>query len=242
MARPRTNDPSNLPDAPKPTSDPEKLDELLSELQNRLRYLTDSYAASLQLFETGDSFNESLERLRRGLKRTRILNRRGKRLHPEIELLLSHHARRMADQEGVEVNESHIRAAGEHVVSTIKARRGRPEKPMLEFHVTGLMAVVQEFSGKPVLSQRYKDSVYGPGFQEGVNQIIPNIVQKWDAEVTTTQLVNMVQNIRKNYAGKPLRFQELFPLYGATSIDGELVAPAGISIETQNLNIPIYCP
>lgn len=131
--------------------------------------------------------------------------------------------------EDVEVNESHVRAAGEQVVTTIKPSRGRPGNPLLELHVEGLVAIVQEFSGKPVLSQRYKDSVYAPEFPDGISQIIPKIVQKWDKDITTTQLVNMVCNIRKKYAGKPLRFVELFPGYGGR-------------IEKLNPNIPIYCP
>lgn len=242
MARPRTNDPSNLSCTPNPTSDPKRQEELISEFKNRLQFLTQSYAASQKVVEGGDTFNESLERLRRSLTRTRILKRRGKRLHREIEMLVSLHARRMAEAEGVDVNISHIRAGGQHVVRMINSLRGRPENPMLEFHVTGLVALIQEFSGLPVLSQREKDSVYEPHFPEGISQIVPIIVQKWDQSITTTQLVNLVRKIRKKYAGKPLRFHELFPLYGASMNNTEIVPPPGISVEIQNLNIPIYCP
>lgn len=59
MPRPRTNDPSNLPDVPNPTTDPKKLDKLIVELNNRLQYLTESYAVSQQIYDGQDSFNES---------------------------------------------------------------------------------------------------------------------------------------------------------------------------------------
>ena len=242
MPRPRTNDPSNLPDIPNPTTDPKRQDELIKELQNRLKFLTESYALAQHIYDDQDSFNESLERLRRGLERKRVIKRKGKRLHPEIELLLSYHARYLAKLDNVKLNKSHIRAAAEYVTKTIKPRRGRPHNHMLEHHVEGLVAIVQEFSGKPVLSQRYKDSVYAPEFPEGISKIIPLIVQKWDTKITTTQLVNMVQKIRRKYAGKPMRFLDIFPGYSIYPKDGVLIPPPNLAIETLELNIPIYCP
>lgn len=242
MLRTRTNDPSNLPASPNPTTDPDRLDELTEEFKKRLKYLTENYAACREFIATGDTFNESLERLRRALKRKRILKSKGTRIHPEIEFLLSHQAQRLAETEGLVVNESHIRAAGEYVVATIKSRRGRPRNSILEHHVATLIALVQEFSGKPVLSQKNTNSVYAPSFPEGISQIIPNIVQLWDKEITTTQLVNMVRKIRKQYAGKPLRFYDLFPTYGVTLENDGLKPQTGTSIEIINVNIRIYCP
>ena len=92
MARPRTNDPSNLPEQPNPTSDPVKMNELIGEYLNRLKYVTESYAVSQKLFKDDETLNNSLECLRRGLKRTQILKRRGERLHPEIESVVSYYS------------------------------------------------------------------------------------------------------------------------------------------------------
>jgi len=242
MPRPRTNDPSNLPDESNPTHDPEQVAELMGEFKNRLQYLTQSYHVFKHVLSDRESLNESLERLRRALKRKRILKSKGTRLHPEIELLLSHHARQFAEAEGVAVNEDHIRAAGERVIETIKPRRGRPDNNILDYHVAGLVALIHEFSGKPVLGHRYKASVYEPGFPEGISQIIPIIMKKWDESITTTQLVNVVRKIRKKYAEKPLRFCDLFPTYGITLENHGFKPQKGISIEMKNLNIPIYCP
>ena len=242
MSRPRTNNPSNLPTAPNVTYDPVRQNELLDEFTNKLEYLTQSYALSV-LFCTGEKgFNHSLIRLKRALARKRILKDIGKRLHPELELLLSVFARRYASAEGMNVSEVHIRIAGQIIIETIKPSQGRPDNPVLEFHVKGLMALVLEYSGLAVISQRDKNSVYNPQFPDGISQIIPIIVKTWDESITTTQLTNLVKKIRKEYAGKPMHFHEIILGYGITMENEKIVTPSGHTIEEIKPNIAVYCP
>lgn len=242
MSRPRTNDPSNLPKQPNLVSDPVRERELVAEFQRRLRHLQTCYKLSRKIGLDQKTYNDSIERLRRAIVRKRAIKRRGKRLHPEVELLLSHHAKRLAAEEGVEVLQKHVNQAAVIVVDTFDKRRGRPDDPVLKHFVTGLVAIIQEATGRPVIASRTRDSVYDPHFAKGASSLIPLFFNDLGAGVTETQLVNIVRSIRSEYAGKPLRFLDLFPLYGAKDGPEGLELRGGMRFEAFEPNIPIYCP
>lgn len=241
MPRPRTNDPSNLPIVPNPTKDPQRQKELVSEFRRRLAHLMHSYEIAKQAIGSGASFNKDLARLKKGLARKR--KRRGKqsRLHPEIEMVISHHARKLARDEGVKVNGDHFGAAAMIASRLLKPRGGRPDDAILEYHVTGLVALIQQYSGMPVLARRYRNSVYDPHFAAGVSQVVPMQFENRTEGVTQGRLVRIVEQIRSEYAGKPLRFLDLFPGYGVKPDGNGLQPKPGLKLVHFEPNIPIYC-
>ena len=102
MGRPPVNDPSNLPDNPKYSSDPAVTNRLVSEFRNRMAYLTQSYHLSKALIPTTVEFNEDLKRLERGLSRKRLASDRGTRLNAALETAITCEAMSLAVQEGSE--------------------------------------------------------------------------------------------------------------------------------------------
>lgn len=242
MSRPRTNDPSNLTGSSVPATDPIRLKELLTEFQKRHRFLTYSFLEAKKYIPTQKIYKRDVERLRRGLARTRILKDKGTRLHPYLELQISHHAYRLAEKAGEAVGSSHIRAAGKIALEQIGPTRGRPNDQILKLHVAGMVANIQTFADKPVIARRHRNSVYDPHFANGISQIIPKTVESWDPDVTTNQLVNIVRDIRKSYAGKPLHFEDPFPHYNFVTNRDE-----GDGVRTDLMkafvpSFPIYCP
>ena len=138
MPRPRINDHINLPSAPNPTTDPMREKQMVDEFQRRLRYLMQHYRMSRQLLGDGLAFTSDLERLKGAVARKRPGRGKQSRLHPEIEMVITQHARRMAKEEEVEINGRHARKAAGLASELLKPRGGRPDDTILEHHVTGL--------------------------------------------------------------------------------------------------------
>ncbi|WP_161595917.1 hypothetical protein [Flavisphingopyxis soli] len=217
--------------------------EIVAEFIARLDYLKKSYQFSRKIPSDNVAFNNSLVRLRRGMRRKRKASSPGERLHYEIEMVISHHARLFAKQDGCELDGRHIRKGSERALELLNPRRGRPDDQYLELHVQGLVALIQEFAGVRVLARRDRNSVYEPHFAQGVSSIIALVFEDPSEGVTNTKLVGIVRKTRLNYANRPLRFLDLFPGYGATTTkDGELDLRPGLRLEHFEPNIPIYCP
>ncbi|MEO1169455.1 MAG: hypothetical protein AAFW97_12175 [Pseudomonadota bacterium] len=215
--------------------------ELIAEFQSRLAYLARHYAMARKILGNDVAFNKGLARLKRRLAATRKISRKQTRLHPEIEIVISHHARRLARDEGVEVDGKHVRAAARIASKLLKPRGGRPDDGILKHHVTGLVALIQEFSGKPVLARRNRNSVYDPHFADGMSRIVPMEFENAVAGITEAALVRIVEGIRREYAGKPLRFLDLFPGYGANpGNDGFQLRPA-LRLEVFEPSIAVFC-
>ena len=241
MPRPRTNDPSNLPTVPNPTKDPRRKEELVAEFRHRLAYVMHGYEFAKQAIASDMFYNKDLARLKRSLARKHKRRGKGSRLHPEIEMVISNLARQLAKDEGVKVNGDHVAEAATIASRLLKPRRGRPDDAVLEHHVTGLVALIQQYSGMPVLARRYRNSVYDPHFAAGVSRIVPMQFENRAAGVTQRRLVRIVEQIRSEYAGKPLRFLDLFPGYGVKpDADGMQPMP-GQRVVHFEPNIPIYC-
>ena len=241
----RRNDPSNLSAKPNPTADPEREAELVNEFKKRLGYLEESYRASRRFEPEDETFNQSLRRLRRSLASRRTSRRPRKRLHPEIEMEISLQAQRLAEGEGPKVEPRHVGEAVKLAVERLTPRRGRPDDIMLEFHVKGLVALIQEFSGLAVLPSRYSGpDLYEPRFAGTISSIVPLIFRGIDESISETRLVNIVRKLRREHAGKELRFLDLFPLYGATvTSDGTIEVSGGrLKVLAAQLNYAIYCP
>lgn len=243
MARPRTNDPSNLPERPTFAKTPEREAELIDEMKRRIAYIGQNYRIMGRYFDSGNAYNESLNRLKRAVRRKRRAKPFQHRCHPDIELAINHRARRYARRRGSKVSQKDVNAAARWAASHLRARRGRPSNRNLRFHLTGVIAVIQEFSGQPVLAETEPGGVYDPQFAEGISRCVPIIFDRIDPDVTLTTLVDHAIEIRKAWAGRQLRFFDLFPLYGAEpGPDGIPQLRSGYRLEHFEPNIPIYSP
>ena len=218
--------------------------ELLAEFLKRLSYVQASYRFALRLSK--HSFNESLARLQRTVRDGPTLAGRGELLHPYLQLAINLHARRLATERtrrpDAEIIKEDVANAAVHVASTVKANRGRPSSQVLDHHVAGLMALIQETCGLTLKAIRETSADgYGPRLP-GVSQILLFTLREVDPSITETQLVNKVQQLRRNYADKPMRFRDFFPFYGATiDAEGQPVCAPPLSLESFARYHPIYC-
>jgi len=242
MGRPAVNDPSNLSETPAYNGNPVILAKNVAEFRSRLNFLSQSYLQSKTFYQDALSLNRDVERLRRGFSRKRLASHPGTRIHPILEIAISGEMLRLVSQTGNDDLKTHLRPAVESVLHTFRDRRGRPVGELLQLHVSGLVATVQTFSGKPVRARRTRNSVYDPHFAEGISQTIPLVVKDWDSTVTETQLVNIVRDIRRAHAGKPHHFEDLFPQYLLTKQSQNEVASLQIEVSGLIPRIPIYCP
>lgn len=72
MSRPRTLDPSNLPDNPNPTKDPKRVHEVVDDFQNRLEFLRQSFLMGRRSGACDRvAVNQDIEKLKRALSRKR---------------------------------------------------------------------------------------------------------------------------------------------------------------------------
>lgn len=241
MGRPRTLDPANLPPSPNPTADPKRERELVDEFQKRLRYLAANYSMCKRGSERRQNFNDSIESIKRSLKRKRHSSLKLKRVHPAIELEITRRARRIAAAEDRDVNQADVNSAATELMASLPKLRGAPKNEFLRYHVAGVMALVQQFVGLPVLAHREKPGEYAPHFADGISQVVPQIFKLIDPDVRLTTLVECAISIRSEYAGKKLDFLDLFPTY-ALHVDeeGELKAGPGFEIQSFEKNIPLY--
>lgn len=187
---------------------------LVREFQSRLQYLSMGYEVWSRSFGLGLDFNESLDRLKERLDRGVSKENLTKDLHLEIASAIGMQAKIIAEAGSEELADRHWLEAAEHVSSSLTKRQGRPVNPVLELHLAGLMALVEEFSGLRVFARRDRNSEYDPHFPKGISKIIPEVAKRWDSEITDTQLVNLVKKIRKQPSTMGNSFGSLFPGYG----------------------------
>jgi len=92
-----------------------------------------------------------------------------------------------------------------------------------------------------VIARRYRNSIYDPHFAEGVSRIVPMHFRDDAAGITEARLVRLAERIRKRYAGRALRFLDLFPGYGAVAGESGTELRSGLRLETFTPNLPIFC-
>lgn len=221
---------------------PIRVAEVSAEFHRRLNYLLVSFSYSLASI----SFNASLARLKQTVRRGPTLQGPGERLHPALELLVNvyalEHAIGRMGQDDPPIIQQDIEDAAKRVAATVPAERGRPRAAAVEHYVGGLMALIQETTGRPVLSSREMGSgEYKPHLALGVSQSLLHL-RKVDPSITETQLANKVLELRKAYAGRAMRFRDFFPLYGASvSTDGGPVCVPPVELKYFRRCHPIYC-
>lgn len=245
MARPRINDPIGTSDNPHYTSDPSRLAELMAEFLPRLEHIRNNYILCTRYLESKVEFNASLTRLQSACAKPKVEGATEERLHPELELVISHFARKFAAEragKNAEPVQADVERAARRAVKLLSTRKGAPGREILRHHVEALVALVQEFSGKPVLALRQRNGVYDPHFADGISQLVPTIFQSIDSKILEGTLARMVLDARKQNAGRPLRFTAYFPLYGAQVRDDGAIMVGGMEVGRFEDAFPIYCP
>lgn len=216
--------------------------ERLEEFTRRFGYCLCSFRFGHQTV----AFNRSLDRLRRTIKLGRQSPGRGERVHPFLEIVISRRARNLAtDRTGrpdAELTQADVEEAAAWAARSMSPIRGRPRAQLLDHHVAGLMALIEEYSGKAVIARRNDSSGnYDPRLI-GTARILLHL-KEVDRAITETQLVHKVCQVRRKHAGKRLRFSDFYPLYGArVGVNGEPVPAAPVRLEHFEQSVPIYCP
>lgn len=245
MGRSRPNDPIGLTDEPACVSDPRRLAEAIPEFRRRLAYIDGHYRLGKHFFESVPEFNDAARALNALAAGACAASGYRRRLPPTIEIAVSVNARRFAQertgQPDAPVERQDIRRAAEHVGRRLHPIGHRPRADNLIHHVRGLMALIQDFSGRPVVPRRYRNSVYDPHFMPGVSQIVSTIFAELEPSATIGRLVKIAEDARKDWAGRRPTFGEYFPGYGLRrGPDGSLVSASGTIIARFEPNIPTY--
>lgn len=247
MSRRRTNDPLGISETPNIVTDPIRVAELLKECTAKLLHIHRQFRAAKRWLGDDATFNLSLERLRRATVRRTKSHRSQSRLHPEIELIISHFARKEAAKrtgatQAVVIQED-TNIAARRAAKRLNPRSGRPAARNLRWHVEAAMALMQEMTGRPVMASRSKNSLYAANLGKTAQGLLV-FARGLEPSVTEIQLVNIIKTARRKYAGKSFLFADFCPSYGVTfeSMMGGGPLANGARLETFEANIPIYCP
>lgn len=249
MPRPRRNDPAGFSDCTNMVTDPTREAELVAELSRKVTYLNMAYQLESSLGLERTSYNNSLAKLRKALAQEGGSRGNRERLHPWLELAISRQARTLAKLAGdmplMAEHGPYVQQAVRDTASRAKLFRGRPGHLMVRRYVLGFMAAAQEATGKPLIAVRDdKDGIYQPQVPGVMGQALRMFVDSLTPGITDSELSYWIRDARKRYAGKPMRFQDMFPGYGMTSdaMTGAPVLQPPYQIERSGIIAPIYCP
>lgn len=248
MARPRTNDPLDVSDDPNVITDPTRIAELVEEMQSRLAYVVQSYHTlkASGIVDIG-SLNSSRARLRAAAADNEGITNQADRLHPLLELSIAEKAREMTSTTGeagrTKLTTEAIDAAARAVAASARTKRGARSNLLLRHHVEGLMAIFQMFSGTPIGVRKERNGVYDPHGSTRAAELLIEIAQGLEPGTPKVKITNMITDARRKYAGKAMRFIDLFPGYGAEldPVTG-VITRAGREIARVEWAPPIYCP
>lgn len=246
MPRPRSKDPLGVSDHPIAISDPAREAELVAEFEQKLEHIKWSYIRSKGPFaDFLKKYNDDLARLQKQLKTGDPGTPRGIRIHPLLEKAINDRALEFARQRTgdaqPELECEDVELAAHDVAGSAKAIRGRPKELHLVRHVRGLMALFQQYFGRPVVGSKTHNSVYGPRVSGAAAHIL-EMLNAWGARLTPTRLYNIIDSARTEYAGKRMDFEEFFPLYGVGEPplrSGQRLAD-GATVESFTISRPIY--
>lgn len=246
MPRPRSKDPLGVSDHPAPVTDPIRHAELVAEFRRKLDHVKWSYIRSRGPLEDSlKRYNADLKRLQETLKTGDPGKPRGVRMHPLLEKAINDralgYARQRTGEEEPELECEDVERAAHEVAARAKAFRGRPKDLHLIRHVRGLMALCQQYEGRPVVGSKSHNSVYDPRVTGAAEQILL-MLNAWGAKLTPTRLYNLIDDARSEYAGKWMVFEDFFPLYGAGEPplqSGQRLAN-GAMVESFAISRPIF--
>lgn len=215
MPAPRRYDPLNLPEQIMLVTDPVREAEIVAEVSRKIRYLIRSYRLERRLGLDTASFNASLEGLREAPDAADASGMT--KLNPWIEMAVNFKARELAGIAPEEpLRKEHgvfVRQAVQIVAARATAVRGTPGYRSMRRYVEALMVIIQEATGKPVLSARYKQTHYDPQMLGSMGALITTFVQDLEPDVRVSRIATWVREARKKYAGHWPSFEDLFPGY-----------------------------
>lgn len=219
----------------------------LEEGKRRFQYVQSCFRLCREVEGTHAGFNESLDMLDRGLHKPRRKRRSPKRMHPMIEIAISHLAKGFAGERTGDPNtrpqQAEVDRACEKVLAAMKPVQGRPRDDSLHYHVEGMMCLWQWLTGKEVTATGNAPSAdYGPKLTSLGGQLIWKLLHEVDPSVTKTAVVHAIIEARgeRRLVGK--QFRDWFPLYGAT-LDPEIGSPQlgmGLRLDSFERSYPIY--
>lgn len=244
MPRRRSKDLSGLSDNPVCVTDPTRAAKLIAEFGRRAAYIVQHYRMGKMVFGTIPEFNRAVYDLRLATAGKNVPGPR-RRLLPVVEVGLSMHARCFANERrgcaDSAVEAQDMERAVRHLARHAKPISHRPRQSNVIHHVEGLIILIEDFSGSPVIPRRYRNSEYERHFAPGVSQIVPMIFRKLDPSVSVGQLVSIAERARKLWKDRRPTFDEYFPGYGLKPApDGSLVSRSGDVIVRVVPNIPTY--
>ena len=239
----RQNDPPGLSDNPVCVTDPAREAELIAEFRRRVAYIEQSYRVGKLFYSTTPDLNHAIRALKSARERSCTGNYR--RLPPMLEFAVSENARRFAEERSgradASVEGEDIKRASRRVAECLTPISHRPRGDNLRHHVRGMMALIQDFSGRPVVPRRYRNSEYDPHFMPGVSQVVPIVFQHLEPSATIIQLVDIAEAARKEWAGLRPHFREFCPAYGLhIAAELSLMSKSGEIVAHLKPNIPTY--
>lgn len=244
MPRPRINDPLGVSDQPRNiVIDPARVDAITDEFQKKLAFVEASYRSTIKAVGSDLDFNRSLTRLNRSLDRKRPSKRRGDRAHPEIEMVILKHAMDNAasrtGKTGAAITQEDANFGARKAGELLRPRR-RPSHRILRHYVRGLMALIQDLTGRPVLLTHNKDCLYDPQAVNTGGCTLLVLAQQLDPTASVSTIATIVKQARREYAGKAMQFSDFFPTYGH-----EMIAPQpmdGLGKNHQVVTVLPFCP
>ncbi|MDR7102893.1 hypothetical protein [Croceicoccus sp. BE223] len=217
MPRPRTNDPQGVTDQPRNiVTDPTRVDAITTEFGKKLAFVESSYRSTIRALGNDLDFNRSLAKLNRSLNRKRPAKRRGERAHPEIEVVIlkyaMDHAAIRTGSTGAVLTKEDANFGARRAADLLRPRR-RSSYRILRHHLRGLMALIQDTTGQPVLFTHHKDNLYAPQAVNMSGRALLLWAEKLDPTASVTTIATIVKQARREYAGKAMLFSDFFPTY-----------------------------
>lgn len=166
MAAPRTNDPLGVSDTPNYVTDPAREAEIAGRFVRAVDHILANYRHCFNHSGGDAALNRDLTRLKIAVFRKYKPSKPEGRLHPLLETIINIEARRLAEARSGSIGEHSAKRelfiACRNVASKLSPKRGAPPKYLLKRHVAGMMALIQETTGKPVMAETTPDGDYGP--------------------------------------------------------------------------------
>ncbi|RED11018.1 hypothetical protein [Parasphingopyxis lamellibrachiae] len=211
-------DPVGVSDTPNIVHDPQRQAAISQEFQRKLEYLWLNYNFCRKVLGPRQAFNQSIQDLRDALHGKVELSDIIDDLQLEIRIVFGHFLEEMTGRSSLQwrrCSDEELRKVAKKVTTKIFKREGPSRDDILPLHVAGIMAAVQECCGRRVTMVKEIRDIYGPVLSKNqASQTVRDIMKAIDPDIAERTIALAVHKLRKEYAGKPMRFCDLFPFYG----------------------------
>lgn len=187
--------------------------------QKRLEYVLESYCFWRTMFDERKSGKLSIKQIASAQVKARDFRRLLSNLHLEVEQAMAFAIEKGSQGSNDTVvsllnDVEKLEKACESAASSLKRKRGAPNDRVLEHHVGGLMALVEEMHGKRPVASMSKNSLYLPHASKVPGQVVLFAMHAIDPDIEFKTVVNVMNKINKRQGDTPMRFRDFFPLYG----------------------------